>query len=73
MAIPELTIAAQAIESPQYQRSMRTGGNGAALLRGLGPGRFQMTAWDRYTGLKVWSALVEADGSNDQTLEIDLR
>jgi hypothetical protein len=71
--LPELAITARALQEPRHQRSLRTDGTDAAVLRGLGAGGFQVTAWERHTGLKVWSQRIEADGTNDLRLEIDLR
>jgi hypothetical protein len=71
--LPDLTIAARALSSPHYRRSRHTGGADTTVLTGLGAGRFQVTAWERYTGLRVGSRRIDADGTNDVRLEIDLR
>jgi hypothetical protein len=71
--VPELTIAARALEAPRYERSLRTGGAQEAVITGLRAGSFRVSAWERHTGLKVWSRRVDADGTNDLRLEIDLR
>ena len=70
---PELIVSAQAVRATRYQRSTRTDGAEGVLLTGLGAGRFRLTAWDRFTGLSVWSRFLDADGSNDVSLTIDLR
>jgi hypothetical protein len=71
--VPELTIAALALQAPRYQRSLHTAGADHAVLPGLRAGGFQVNAWERHTGLRVWSRRVDADGTNDLPLEIDLR
>ncbi len=71
--VPELTIVARALSAPVYRRSVRTGGAGEAVVAGLGAGAFQVAAFERHTGLKVWSRRIDADGTNDLQLEIDLR
>lgn len=71
--VPELSIVARALATPAYRRSVRTGGAGEAVVAGLGAGAFQVGAWERYTGLRIWSRRVDVDGTNDVRLEIDLR
>ncbi|MHC4490946.1 MAG: hypothetical protein ACYTDU_04920, partial [Planctomycetota bacterium] len=71
--VPELTIAARALAAPRYRRSLRTGGADHAVLTGLRAGGFLVSAWERHAGLRVWSRRVDADGTNDVRLEIDLR
>jgi RNA polymerase sigma-70 factor (ECF subfamily) len=71
--LPEFTIAARALGAPRYRRSVHTGGRDQVALAGLGAGGFQVTAWERHTGLKVWSRRADADGTNDLRLQIDLR
>jgi hypothetical protein len=69
---PELVVAAQALDEPRYQRSVRTSGAARFELPGLGEGRFRVTAWNRYTGLRLWSGEVVSDGSGDREITIAL-
>ncbi|MHC4971314.1 MAG: RNA polymerase sigma factor [Planctomycetota bacterium] len=71
--VPELTIVARALAAPRYQRSRRTGDAETAVVSGLRAGTFLVSAWERHTGLKVWSRRIDADGTNDVQVEIDLR
>jgi len=71
--LPELTISAQALGTPRYQRSLRTRGGADPDLVGLAEGTFQATAWERYTGHRVFSARIAVDGSNYYAVTIDLR
>ena len=71
--IPELSFTAQALGAPRYRRSAKTTGADHALLGGLGAGRFQVTVSERYTGQQVWSRRIEVDGTNEVSVEIDLR
>ncbi len=73
---PELQLVARTnatTNAPGYVRSAKTTGSDIARIEGLGAGRFHVTAWDPYTGTRVWSHTVEADGSTAQELTIDLR
>jgi hypothetical protein len=70
---PELVVAAIPAAGFAYQRSLRTAGRTAATLTGLGAGTFQVRAWERFTGVSVWSATLDLDGTNDRDVEIDLR
>jgi len=69
---PELTVAAQALDEPRYQRSAQTTGEARFDLPGLGEGRFRVTAWNRYTGLRLWSDEIASDGSGDREITIAL-
>jgi hypothetical protein len=70
---PALTISAQALAAPRYQRSCRGAPGAPLVLGGLGPGVFHVTAWDRTIGARVWSREVEVDGAGATDLVIDLR
>ncbi|MHC4953881.1 MAG: hypothetical protein ACYTGZ_08320, partial [Planctomycetota bacterium] len=70
---PELVVSAQAVATPRYQRSLRTKGEPEFALPGLGAGRFRVTAWDRYTGLRVFSGSVACDGVADREITVSMR
>ena len=70
---PALVVAAQAEDAPRYQRSIRTQGEAMFALPGLGAGRFRVTAWDRYTGLRVFTTVIECDGASPREIAIPIR
>jgi len=70
---PALVVSAQAQAAPRYQRSISTQGEATFELAGLGAGRFRVTAWDRYTGLRVFTTSVECDGGSVREIAIPIR
>lgn len=72
-APPALTISAQALAAPRYQRSCRSAPGAPLVLGGLGPGAFRVTAWDQATGARLWSREIETDGETATEVVIDLR
>ena len=70
---PALVVSAQAEAAPRYQRSISTQGEATFELAGLGAGRFRVTAWDRYTGLRVFTTSVECDGGSAREIAIPIR
>jgi RNA polymerase sigma factor (sigma-70 family) len=70
--LPELTISAQALDDPRYQRSVRAAGVPQALLPGLGAGNFQVTAWERDSNARIWSRRLHLDGHTDHSVSVQL-
>ena len=67
-----VTVAAQALDQPSYQRAVRLDRGSSAALRGLGAGRFRVTVWDRFTGLRLHSEEVVSAGRGEIAVTIPL-
>jgi len=62
-----VSASVQSLDAPRYRRT------GATEVTGLGAGRFQVTVWNRFTGLLLHSGEIVSGGHGEIPLVIDLR
>jgi len=61
-----LSVAAWSMTEPRYART------GDGEVAGLGPGRFRVMVWDRFTGLRLFEGEIESPGRGEIPLVLDL-
>ncbi|MHC4939529.1 MAG: sigma-70 family RNA polymerase sigma factor [Planctomycetota bacterium] len=60
-----VTVRVQSLEEPWYVRT------GHEVVAGIGPGRFRVTVWDRFTGLQLYRGEIASAGRGEIPLAFD--
>ncbi len=74
-SVPRIAVFATREDSPTYTRLVNSNGEETAVLPGIGPGRFRITAMANMgsPGKQAINEVHDLDGTNDLELTMDLR
>jgi len=73
VSVPRIYVFVFALDGPKYDRQMNSNGESEALVHGLGPGRFEVSAGAIMDSTVLYHGTIEVDGVNDVTISIDLK
>jgi hypothetical protein len=73
VSVPRIYLFVFALDGPKYDRQMNSNGESEALVHGLGPGRFEVSAGAIMDSTVLYHGTIEVDGVNDATISIDLK